>query len=142
FLRLVIDYQPAGLVGLLLSIIILPAWGSIPAALNSLASGIMIDIHKRSRKPTTISEQKKKASDYRYSQFYSLLWGLFCIVVAQMVVGMGSLIEAVNVLGSLFYGVILGIFLTGFYIKSIKGHAVFIAAVVGELAVVTLFILD
>ena len=142
FLRFVIDYLPAGLVGLLIAIIFLAAWGSIAAALNSLASCTMIDFHKRFRKPSAISEKKQKASDYRYSQFYTLLWGLFCIVVAQMVVGMGSLIEAVNVLGSLFYGVILGIFLTGFYIKSIKGHAVFIAAVVGELAVVTLFILD
>jgi hypothetical protein len=68
--------------------------------------------------------------------------GIFCIVVAQLVVGMGSLIEAVNVLGSLFYGVILGIFLVGFYMKKIKSNAVFIAAIIGEVITIVLFILD
>ncbi|MBS1765015.1 MAG: sodium:solute symporter [Bacteroidetes bacterium] len=142
FLRFVIDYLPKGLIGLLIAIIFLAAWGSIAAALNSLASCTMIDFHTRFRKNTLNAERKQKISDFRLSQLYTLLWGLFCIVVAQMVVGMGSLIEAVNVLGSLFYGVILGIFLVGFYAKKIAGNAVFIAAIISELAVIALFILD
>jgi hypothetical protein len=64
------------------------------------------------------------------------------VITAELATGMGSLIEAVNILGSLFYGVILGIFLIAFYIKKIQGNAVFWAAIVGELIVITLFLLD
>ena len=143
FLRFVIDNLPVGLVGLLIAIIFLAAWGSIAAALNSLAACTMIDFHKRfSKKKNEIDEDIQNIKDYRYSKLYTFLWGIFCIVVAETVVGMGSLIEAVNVLGSLFYGVILGIFLVGFYIKKIKGNAVFIAAIISEILVIALFILD
>lgn len=143
FLRFVIDNLPVGLVGLLIAIIFLAAWGSIAAALNSLAACTMIDFHKRfSKKKNDIDEDIQNIKDYRYSKLYTFLWGVFCIVVAETVVGMGSLIEAVNVLGSLFYGVILGIFLVGFYIKKIKGNAVFIAAIISEILVIALFILD
>lgn len=144
FLRFVIDYLPKGLIGLLIAIIFLAAWGSIAAALNSLSACTMIDFHKRFRKRESrdIDETKQATKDYRYSKLYTLMWGLFCIAVAELVVGMGSLIEAVNVLGSLFYGVILGIFLVGFYAKHVKGNAVFIAAIIGEIAVITFFILD
>ena len=143
FLRFVIDNLPVGLVGLLIAIIFLAAWGSIAAALNSLAACTMIDFHKRfSKKKNDIDEDIQNIKDYRYSKLYTFLWGVFCIVVAETVVGMGSLIEAVNVLGSLFYGVILGIFLVGFYMKKIKGNAVFIAAIISEILVIALFILD
>lgn len=137
FLRFVIDYLPAGLVGLLIAIIFLSAWGSIAAALNSLASCTMIDFHNR-----FIKQSKTEAQEYKLSKMYTLLWGVFCIVVAQFASGMGSLIEAVNVLGSLFYGVILGIFLVAFYCKSVQSKSVLIAAIVGEIIVVTLFVLD
>ena len=143
FLRFVVDYLPKGLVGLLIAIIFLAAWGSIAAALNSLASCTMIDFHKRFSKSTTEKNTvEQDIKEYRWSKIYTLLWGIFCIVVAQLVVGMGSLIEAVNVLGSLFYGVILGIFLVGFYMKKIKSNAVFIAAIIGEVITIVLFILD
>ncbi len=144
FLRFVIDYLPKGLIGLIIAIIFLAAWGSIAAALNSLAACTMIDFHKRFRKQKHSNEDETKQAikDYRYSKLYTFLWGVFCIIVAETVVGMGSLIEAVNVLGSLFYGVILGIFLVGFYIKHIKGNAVFLAAIIGEIGVIALFILD
>lgn len=137
FLRFVIDNLPVGLVGLLIAIIFLSAWGSIAAALNSLASCTMIDFHKRFSTKTI--EEKK---EYNLSKLYTLAWGIFCIVVAQFATGLGSLIEAVNVLGSLFYGVILGIFLVAFYTKTIKANAVFIAAILSEIIVVTLFVLD
>jgi solute:Na+ symporter, SSS family len=135
FLRFVIDYLPKGLVGLLIAVIFLAAWGSIAAALNSLASSTMVDFHQRFSKKT-IDQQ----AEYRWSQWYTFFWGVFCIVVAQFATVLGnSLIEAVNILGSLFYGVILGIFLVAFYLKRIRGHAVFIAALVVELGIMLSF---
>ena len=143
FLRFVVDYLPKGLVGLLIAIIFLAAWGSIAAALNSLASCTMIDFHKRfSKKNIVKTNDQEDVSDYKISKLYTLAWGIFCVITAQFASGMGSLIEAVNVLGSLFYGVILGIFLVGFYLKKIQGNAVFFAAIVGEIIVITIFILD
>jgi SSS family solute:Na+ symporter len=142
FLRFVVDFLPQGLVGLLIAIIFLAAWGSIAAALNSLASCTMIDFHCRFSKSTVQPGAEKDASDYRISKYYTLGWGVFCIITAEFATGMGSLIEAVNILGSLFYGVILGIFLVAFYLKKIKSDAVFWAAVLGELFVITLFLLD
>jgi solute:Na+ symporter, SSS family len=144
FLRFVIDYLPKGLVGLLIAIIFLAAWGSIAAALNALASCTMIDFHQRyfGKKNEHLPTAVKEKREYQASKWYTFAWGIFCIVTAQLSSGLGSLIEAVNVLGSLFYGVILGIFLVAFYLRSISGKAVFIAAIIGEIIVVTLFVLD
>ncbi len=138
FLRFVVDYLPVGLVGLLIAIIFLASWGSIAAALNSLASCTMVDFHKR------FTKKKESGEDeYRLSKWYTLVWGIFCIVVAMFTYNIGnSLIEAVNVLGSLFYGVILGVFLVAFFIRKIRsGHVVFWAAVLAELLVLMVFIL-
>lgn len=138
FLRFVVDHLPAGLVGLLIAIIFLASWGSIAAAINSLASSSMVDFHKRFTKKKETGED-----EYRLSKWYTLAWGIFCIIVAMFTYNLGnSLIEAVNVLGSLFYGVILGVFLVAFFIKKIKsGHVVFWAAMLAELLVLTVFIL-
>ncbi len=144
FIRFVVDTLPVGLVGLLIAIIFLAAWGSIAAALNSLASSTMIDFYFRFKKkhahpePQDIEDAKK----YNQSKWATFGWGVFCIVIAQFSNRLGSLIEAVNVLGSLFYGVILGIFLVAFYMKKINGNAVFIAAIISEVIVVILFLLD
>ncbi len=137
FLRFVVDNLPVGLVGLLIAIIFLASWGSIAAAINSLASCTMIDFHRRFTKKKDSGED-----EYRLSKWYTLAWGIFCIVVAMFTYNIGnSLIEAVNVLGSLFYGVILGVFLVAFFIKKIKsGHVVFWGAVLAELLVLTVFI--
>lgn len=138
FLRFVVDNLPVGLVGLLIAIIFLASWGSIAAALNSLASSTMIDFHKRfSKIPDTPEEE------YKISQWYTLGWGIFSIVVAMFTYNVGnSLIEAVNILGSLFYGVILGVFLVAFFIKKIvNGNIVFIAALMAECVVLLVFIL-
>lgn len=143
FLRFVVDYLPKGVVGLLIAIIFLAAWGSIAAALNSLASSTVIDFHLRLRKQNyTPDNAAQSAGEYKVSRLYTLAWGVFCVITAEFATGMGSLIEAVNVLGSLFYGVILGIFLVAFYCKKIGGHAVFIAAIIGELIVIAFFLLD
>ncbi len=138
FLRFVVDHLPAGLVGLLIAIIFLASWGSIAAAINSLASCSMVDFHKR------FTRKKESGEDeYHLSKWYTLAWGIFCIIVAMFTYNIGnSLIEAVNVLGSLFYGVILGVFLVAFFIKKIKsGHVVFWAAVLAELLVLAVFIM-
>ena len=138
FLRFVVDYLPVGLVGLLIAIIFLASWGSIAPAINSLASCTMVDFHKRFSKTAQTAE-----NEFRYSQWYSLGWGTFCLVVAMFTYNIGnSLIEAVNVLGSLFYGVILGVFLVAFFVKQIKsGHVVFWAAIAAEILVLTVFVL-
>jgi Na+/proline symporter len=94
------------LVGLLVAIIFLASWGSIAAAINALASCTMVDFHRRFRKDAETPE-----TEYRLSRWYTLAWGVFSIIIAMFSYSIGnSLIEAVNILGSLFYGVILGVF--------------------------------
>jgi len=131
FLSFVRDHLPPGLKGLLIAIIFLAAWGSIAAALNSLAASTVVDFHERFRR------KESSIGEYRLSRWYTLAWGIFCIVVAQFAGQVAqSLIEAVNVLGSMFYGVILGIFLVAFYLKKVKSTAVFWSAVIVELYIV------
>jgi SSS family solute:Na+ symporter len=137
FLRFVIDYLPTGLVGLLIAVIFLAAWGSIAAALNSLSSTSVVDFHKR-----FVNKDCTSAQDYSLSKKYTFFWGIFCVITAMFATRMGSLIEAVNILGSLFYGVILGIFLVAFYVKRVGGRAVFISAVIIEAMTVILFFLN
>jgi SSS family solute:Na+ symporter len=134
FLSFVKNYLPVGLRGLLIAIIFLAAWGSIAAALNSLAASSVCDFHQR------IVGRDKPINEYLISKWYTLGWGLFSILIAQFANQLGqSLIEAVNVLGSLFYGVILGIFLVAFYLKKVKGTATFFSALIVEAFVVVLF---
>ena len=138
FLRFVIDNLPKGLVGLLIAVIFLAAWGSIAAALNSLASCTVVDFHKK-----FINKNCTEAGDYNISRWYTFGWGVFSVVVAMFAYNLGnSLIEAVNILGSLFYGVILGIFLVAFWINYVKGNAVFIAAVISELLIILIYNLN
>jgi len=138
FLRFVIDYLPKGLVGLLIAVIFLAAWGSIAAALNALASCSVVDIHK-----IFFKKDLTHRMDYRISKIYTLGWGIFCIAVAEFASNLGnSLIETVNILGSLFYGVILGIFLVAFWFRQIKANATFIASVVAEIFVIVIYKAD
>ncbi|WP_341839801.1 sodium:solute symporter [Chitinophaga caseinilytica] len=137
FLHFVVHNLPKGLVGLLIAIIFLASWGSIAAALNSLASTTMVDFYKRMYKP--------EASDHEYlraSKFWTLIWGVFSIGVALFATNLGSLIEAVNILGSLFYGTILGIFVVAFAMKRIRGNAVFWGALLAEIAVIAVYLAD
>jgi solute:Na+ symporter, SSS family len=137
FLKFVIDYLPTGLIGLLIAVIFLAGWGSIAAALNSLSSTTVVDIHKK-----FIEKDCSGLRDYRLSKWYTFGWGVFCIITAMFATKMGSLVEAVNILGSLFYGTILGTFLVAFYMKKVKGNAVFIAAIISEILVVVLYYLN
>jgi solute:Na+ symporter, SSS family len=134
FLSFVKDFMPFGLKGLLIAVIFLAAWGSIAAALNSLAASTVVDFHRQ------VSGEQKGVKEYRLSKWYTLAWGIFSIIIAQFADKIGrSLIETVNILGSLFYGVILGIFLVAFYFRKIRGNAIFIAAIIMEVFVVLLF---
>jgi SSS family solute:Na+ symporter len=134
FLHFVVNNLPQGLVGLLIAIIFLAAWGSIAAALNSLASTTVVDIYRR-----MINREDTEMHYLKVSKWWTLVWGVFCIAVAQFASQLGSLIEAVNILGSLFYGVILGIFLVAFYMKRVGGSAVFWAAIVSEALIITIY---
>lgn len=134
FIRFVMDHMPHGLIGLLIAVIFLAAWGSIAASLNALSSSTLIDFHKQFIKSDTTDEE-----EFRLSRMYTLFWGVFCIVFAQFATNLGSLIEAVNILGSWFYGVMLGIFLVAFYLKKVGGNAVFYAAILGELCVLAMY---
>jgi solute:Na+ symporter, SSS family len=138
FLRFVGDFLPNGLVGLIIAIIFLASWGSIAAALNSLASTTMVDFHKKISK-----KELTPLQEYRWSKGYTFIWAIFCIVVAQFANNIGnSLIEGVNILGSWFYGTILGVFLVAFYMKRIRGSAVFYAAIMAEAVVIIVYRMD
>jgi len=134
FLSFVINFLPAGLVGLILASILSASMSSSSAELNALASVTIVDIYKRTF--------KKKASDRHYliaSKLATVFWGIYAISFALFVNRLGSLIEAVNILGSLFYGTILGIFIIAFCFKNIGGNATFIAALSAELTVLACF---
>ncbi len=137
FLYYVLNKLPVGLIGLLIAIIFLAAWGSIAAALNALSSTSIVDIYKRLF--------KADADDRHYlnvSRWCTLGWGILSILVAQFANKMGSLIETVNILGSLFYGTILGIFVVAFYIKKLKGTPVFIGSLFAEAVVIIVYFSD
>jgi Na+/proline symporter len=131
FLSFITQQLPVGVVGLLIAIIFLASMGSMASGLNSLASTTVVDFYKRL--------YKKEESDQSYlntSRWITVAWGMFCILIAFYASRVGNLIEAVNILGSLFYGTILGIFLVAFYMKKISGTAVFYAALVAEAFIV------
>lgn len=137
FLHFVTKQLPVGIVGLLIAIIFLASMGSTASGLNSLASTTIVDFYKRIF--------KKNENDKQYlaaSRWATVAWGGFCVLVALYASKLGNLIEAVNILGSLFYGTILGIFLVAFYLKKVSGSAVFIAALIAEAFIVYAWIVD
>ncbi|MFN3851493.1 MAG: sodium:solute symporter family transporter [Spirosomataceae bacterium] len=138
FLRFVLDYLPHGLIGLLIAVIFSASMGSVASAYNSLASTTVIDIYRK----TTKKELTEKL-ELNASKVFTVLWGLFCIVVAQFAHNLGSsMIELVNILGSWFYGVILGIFLVAFYFKKIGSKATFYSAVISQILVILIWKYD
>jgi Na+(H+)/acetate symporter ActP len=135
FLNFVIHFLPIGLVGLVIAAIMAAAMSSISAELNALASATVVDVYKRLLKPN-----KSERHYLVVSRVSTVIWGLFAILFAQYANRLGTLIEAVNILGSLFYGTILGIFLTAFYLKKVGGNAVFYAALLAECGVIICFL--
>ncbi|HEY0298999.1 MAG TPA: sodium:solute symporter [Arachidicoccus sp.] len=137
FLYFVKNTLPVGLIGLLFAAIFLANWGSTSAALNSLAVSSLIDVQM----PLT-NGRIDDIKQLRYGRLHTLAWGIFCILVAFIASKMGSLIEAVNVLGSIFYGTILGIFLVAFYIKRINTSVIFGSIICAQILVVVIYFLD
>ena len=135
FISFIMQYMPAGLIGLLLAVIFCASMSSKSSELNALASCMVIDIYKRSIKPNGTEEHYLKMS-----KVFTAMWGLLAIIFAKMASQLDNLIQAVNILGSIFYGTILGIFVVAFYFKYIKANAVFWAAVLAECIVILTYL--
>lgn len=135
FLNFVVSFLPIGLVGLVMAAIVAASMSSTASELNALASTSIVDVYKRIVRPEA-SAQKTLT----HSKWHTVFWGLFAIAFAEYASRLGSLIEAVNILGSLFYGTILGIFMVAFYLKRIRGSATFYAALIAEGLVALCFI--
>jgi hypothetical protein len=131
--------MPIGMIGLLFAVVFLASWGSISAALNALASSSFLDFQK------LVFKHKKytQSQEVRQVKLHTLGWGVFSILVAMLATKMSSsLIEVVNALGSVFYGVILGIFLVAFFVKKIGGTAVFFGGILAQICIISIYIAD
>ncbi|WP_299381895.1 sodium:solute symporter [uncultured Lacinutrix sp.] len=136
FIHFILNNLPRGLIGLLLAVILSAAMSSTASELNALASTTTIDLYKH-RVGEKTEEEMVKASRY-----FTLLWGILAIVVACVANLAENLIQLVNIIGSIFYGNVLGIFLLAFFFKHVKANAVFVAAFITQFLVITLFLLD
>lgn len=137
FLYFILNYLPKGLIGLLLAVILSAAMSSSASGLTALASTTAIDIYRRNL--------KKPKSDKHYvnaTKYFTVLWGIIAILFACVGTLFENLIQLVNIVGSIFYGTVLGIFLVGFYIKYIKAAAIFYSAVVSQLLIFYIYYLD
>ena len=137
FIYFILHYLPKGLIGLLLAVILSAAMSSSASGLNALASTTAIDIYKRNLK-----EEKSEKHYVNATKFFTLLWGIIAILFACVGTLFENLIQLVNIVGSVFYGTVLGIFLVGFYIKYVKAESIFWTAVVSQLLVFYIFYLD
>ena len=136
FLYFILNYLPKGILGLLLAVIFSAAMSSSASGLISLAATSAIDIYKR-------NVNAKSDKHYVYAtQYFTVFWGIVAIGFACISSLFENLIQLVNIIGSIFYGTVLGIFLIGFYINYIKGKAVFIGACISQLAIFYIFYLD
>lgn len=151
FLSFVLNHLPAGIVGLVLAAIFAASMSSTSAELNALSSTTTVDVYRRflDRRGSATNGATSGAGappgeasrrEVLVSKGSTVLWGVFAIAFAEYSSRLGSLIEAVNILGSLVYGTILGIFLVAFYLKRVGGTAVFTAALLAEAAVVVCFL--
>jgi SSS family transporter len=136
FIHFILNNLPRGLIGLLLAVILSAAMSSTASELNALGSTTTMDLYKRNVSEKT-DEQMVKAS-----RWFTFGWGIIAIGVACIANLMENLIQLVNIIGSIFYGNVLGIFLLAFFFKFVKGNAVFIGALITQIAVIALFLLD
>jgi len=134
FLTFIMEEMPVGLVGLLIAVIFCAAMSSTSSQLNALASSTCVDIYKRS-----INKTGSETHYLNASRLFTISWGFLILLFAIIAAQLENLIQAINILGSLFYGTILGIFLAAFYVKYIRSQAVFIAAIAAELTVLTCY---
>ena len=137
FIHFILNNLPRGLIGLLLAVILSAAMSSTASELNALASTTTIDLYKRN--------EKSEKDDKHYvtaTKWFTLGWGFLAILVASVANLFDNLIQLVNIIGSIFYGNILGIFLLAFFIKSVKGNSVFISAIITQIIIIGVFVLD
>ncbi len=138
FLRFILDHLPHGFIGLLIAIIFSASMGSVASAYNSLAATTMIDVFKKSRKKVMTDSH-----ELMVSKLITVFWAIVCIIVAYYANKLGSsMIELVNILGSWFYGIILGIFLVAFYNKTIGGKAILISAIISQILIIVIWNLE
>ena len=137
FISFVKRWLPSGLFGLLIAVILSAAMSSIASELNALGATTTVDFYRRVFRP--------EASDRHVliaSKLFTVFWGLVAVGFASFASLLDNLIQAVNILGSIFYGTVLGIFLVAFFLKHVRGHAVFTAAVISQVTVIGLFMLS
>jgi Na+/proline symporter len=135
FLSFVTRYMPAGLVGLVLAAVFFASMSSTASEWSALAATTVVDIQRR-----LVRRDAPERYYFLSSKLATVFWGLFAVAFAQYAGQLGSLVEAVNRLGSLFYGTLLGIFLLGFYFRRVGGTAAFLGALAGEAAVLYCFV--
>jgi len=131
FITFILSYLPKGLIGLLLAVILSAAMSSTASEINALATITTIDLYARNQK-----EEKGDKHLVKATKGFTLLWGIVAIIIACFANLAENLIQLVNIIGSIFYGNVLGIFLLAFFIKFVKGNAVFIAALITQVIVV------
>lgn len=134
FFYFILHYLPKGLIGLLLAVIISAAMSSSASGLNALASTTVIDIYKRN-----VKEEKSEKHYLNMSKIFTLIWGLVAIAFACIATLFENLIQLVNIIGSIFYGTVLGIFLVGFYTKRIQGKAIYYSAIISQLTIFIIY---
>ena len=137
FIHFILNNLPRGLIGLLLAVILSAAMSSTASELNALASTTAIDLYKRN-----VKEEKSDAHYVKMSKWFTFGWGILAILIACVANLVENLIELVNIIGSIFYGNVLGIFLLAFFVNYVKGKAVFIAAIITQILIIAVFFLD
>ena len=136
FIHFILTNLPRGLIGLLLAVIISAAMSSTASELNALASTTAIDLYKRN---VGVRDEQHYV---KASKWFTLLWGLIAISIACVAHLFDNLIQLVNIIGSIFYGNVLGVFLLAFFIKYVKSNAVFWAAIITQLIIIYLWYID
>jgi SSS family transporter len=131
FLHFILNNLPRGLIGLLLAVILSAAMSSTASELNALASTTALDLYKRN-----VKGERSEIHYVKASKWFTLLWGIVAISIACVANLFDNLIQLVNIIGSIFYGNVLGIFLLAFFIKFVKGNAVFIAAIITQVTII------
>ena len=130
FIYFILNYLPSGLIGLLLAVILSAAMSSSASGLTALASTTAIDIYKRN-----VRGEKSEKHYVNATRYFTLLWGVIAILFACVGTLFENLIQLVNIVGSIFYGTVLGVFLVGFYIKYVKANAIFYSAVISQITI-------
>lgn len=134
FLNFILNYLPTGLIGLLIAVIICAAMSSTASELNALAATTTIDIYKRSHKNYKSENHYLKAS-----KLFTVMWGIIAIIFASFGTLFENLIQLVNIIGSIFYGTILGIFLVAFFFKKVNSNSVFWSACLSQIIILIIF---